>query len=174
MVDVSFPVSATAKACALGEKCLKPVLQALLLADHVYQDAGSGKRIVAGIFSRLLIKAKLPTAEIEHGGQKKQIAFGGLHAGSPYAYISLTDVFGSVPLSLRYVDLYDNTVLLQCDVTVECQDRLATVELTLPMPPLPTPHTGVYALELVCKDEPIGALRVVVDEMTIPEQPTDG
>ena len=31
----------------------KPVLQALVLADHVYQDKTTGKMVIAGTFNRL-------------------------------------------------------------------------------------------------------------------------
>ncbi len=39
-------------------------------------------------------------------------------------------------------------------------DRLATVEVSLPLPALPTPHAGVYALELLCGDVLLGSHRV--------------
>ena len=31
----------------------KPLLQALILADHVYQDAQTGKKVIAGTFNQL-------------------------------------------------------------------------------------------------------------------------
>ena len=47
---------------------------------------------------------------------------------------------------------------------VACDDPLATVELVLPVPPLPrTP--GHYALELLYKNELIGSHRVTVQEV---------
>jgi len=47
---------------------------------------------------------------------------------------------------------------------VSSDDPLKTVEAILPVPPLPTPHPGVYALELYCDDESLGALRVTAVE----------
>ena len=32
----------------------KPVLQAMVLADHVYQDRQTGKYIIAGTFSQII------------------------------------------------------------------------------------------------------------------------
>src|SRR5712672_2590530 len=32
----------------------KPVLQSLILADHVYEDKLTGKRIIAGVFNRII------------------------------------------------------------------------------------------------------------------------
>ena len=47
---------------------------------------------------------------------------------------------------------------------VACDDPLATVELVLPVPPLPrTP--GHYALELLYENELIGSHRVTVQEV---------
>src|SRR6478736_1940762 len=32
----------------------RPVLQSLILADHVYEDKLTGKRIIAGVFNRII------------------------------------------------------------------------------------------------------------------------
>jgi hypothetical protein len=87
---------------------------------------------------------------------------GGMKAGSPSAYISMTEVIGEMPFVLRYVDLQDNNVLMKCDFKVACKDPLETVEIAVPLPELPTPHQGVYALELLCGDELMGSMRVTV------------
>lgn len=146
---------------------VKPVLQALLLADRVYQDV-TGKKIIAGTFNRLLFSPKLhKPREVEVDGVKRQMIVGGMHAGSPYAFFSLTDVRGRIPCVLRYVDLEDDKVLLQAEFEVHCDDPLRTVEGVVPMPPLPATKAGVFALELLCGDEPIGSLRVIVEEIDI-------
>jgi hypothetical protein len=152
---------------------VKPTIQALLLADCVYQDV-SGKKIVAGIFHRLLFSKTLHQPKvIEDGGSKRVLIPGGVNAGSPYAYFCLTDVRGTIPCTIRYVDLKDERVLLHTNFTVKSDDPLAAVEGILPMPPLPTPHTGVYALELLCEDEPVGSLRIVVDEINEKQESAD-
>ena len=141
---------------------VKPVLQALLLADHVYQDKDTGKKIVAGIFNRMLRgKTEQEIEKLPSGEKVKHVLRG--QAGSPYAFISLTEIRGLLPFELRYVDLSDNRVCLRTTFTVDCKDPLATVELSLAMPRLPTPHEGVYALELLCNDEPLGSLRITVE-----------
>lgn len=84
--------------------------------------------------------------------------------GSPHAYLSVTDVHGEVKLALRYVQLDGNQVMFQTERTLKCDDPLATVEVVVPLPPLPL-ISGVFALEVLCDDELLGAHRIIVDEM---------
>jgi hypothetical protein len=150
---------------------IKPVLQALVLADHIYQDKSTGKMVIAGTFNRLLIikpsessGEKPNNIDMPHEGPRKL----GMHeicrTGSPYAYISLTGVHGSVPLELRYVDLLDNKLLFVIQFNVSCEDPLKSIEANVAIPPLPTPHAGAYALELLSNNELLGSHRIVVDE----------
>ena len=124
----------------------KPVLQALVLADNVYQDGRTGKMVIAGTFSKLWatqFPAKL--------GRTTQ------------AYICLTELQGSVTLSLRYLDLQTNELLLKSpDIVVNSENPLATVQLVTEVPPFPMPHEGFYVFELLAGDEPLGSLRIEV------------
>ena len=50
----------------------RPLLQALLVADHVYQDKDTGKKVIAGTFNSLSIsKAKVPPKEAEPGASAR-------------------------------------------------------------------------------------------------------
>jgi hypothetical protein len=159
---------------------MKPILQAMLVADHVYQDKFTGKMIVAGIFSHLGIIKKTaakpdqaipgePPAEPQNHGMSDKIkqihAKDVQRAGSPFCYINLTGVHGELPLELRYVDLLDNSVLIKMDFQVKCEDPLKNLEITIPIPPLPTPHSGSYVMELLSQGEPIGSHRITVTEV---------
>lgn len=142
---------------------MKPLLQALLLADRIYQDK-AGKHIIAGTFNKMVFAkgaAKPKTVEID--GEEKTIAPGGMQAGSPYVYISLTEIRGKINCVLRYVNLKQDQALIQTSFSIECDDPLKTVELVIPMPMLPQVK-GVHALELLCDDEPVGSHRVIVEE----------
>ena len=143
---------------------MKPVLQALLLADRIYQDT-TGKHIIAGTFNKMFfVKAGAKPKTVKINGEEKQLIPGGVQAGSPSAYISLTDVRGKVQCVLRYVNLEHDQPLFQTQFSIESPDPLRTVELVLPMPMLP--HVaGVHALELLCDDEPIGSHRIIVQEV---------
>ena len=54
---------------------MTPVLQALVVADRVYEDKGTGKKIIAGTFSRLFFKKPAPA------GQPIQIPPSGRRSG---------------------------------------------------------------------------------------------
>lgn len=148
---------------------MKPVLQALLVADHVYTDAVTGKKIVAGIFHRLLFRKTPPRAaqapiEEEEPGVQIQVSAGGHRAGSPFCYISLTDLHGPQEFELRYVDLANDLVLMKAGFEIQTDDPLATAEVTLPLPTLPSDKPGTFALELLWKNEPLGSHRIIVSE----------
>ena len=71
---------------------MKPVLQALVLADKVYHDRQTGKKIIAGTFNAIVKgKIKVPVKELADGS-KIPMMLGGISMGCPEAYISLTDV----------------------------------------------------------------------------------
>ncbi len=143
---------------------MKPVLQALLLADRIYRDT-TGKHIIAGTFNKMLfVKRGAEPKTVEIDGEEKQLIPGGMQAGSPSVYISLTDVRGKIQCILRYVNLKQNKALFQTQFSIECADPLKTVEVVLPLPMLPQ-MAGVHALELLCDDEPIGSHRIIVEEL---------
>lgn len=148
---------------------MKPVLQAILLADHVYQDRFTGKFVVSGIFSAIA-QATASPQQLQHAAVAGDVLAPGMKAGSPTAYLSVTDVKGPVELTLRYADLVDNSILIQATIQLQCDDPLQTIELRIPLPELPIPHPGTYALELLCDEEMLGAHRVRVVSLTPGEQ----
>jgi hypothetical protein len=151
---------------------MKPVLQALIVADHVYQDQQTGKKVICGTFNNFRFSKKPPVSEVQNpDGTKRTVIMGGTQSGSPYAYISLTDVCEGTKLLLRFVNLEKNEVLFGTEVVVSNVNRLTTVELILPLPRLPIQETGSYALELVCDDEMIGSCRIMAENMDEKEEP---
>lgn len=145
-----------------------PVLQALLLADHAYKDAQTNKHIVVGIFNRVFVTKNPPTLNVEHQGQMRPMLIGGMQSGSPYAYFSLTEVNGTIPLELRFVDLDEDKILLHTSLQVAANSKLDTVEGILPLPMLPIPpRRGVYSLELLSNNELLGSVRLVAEEIVI-------
>ena len=146
---------------------MKPVLQALLVADHVYIDKVTGKKVVAGIFHRLWFKKaqRVPEINAEQGTIKIEIPASGHQSGSPFCYISLTELRGKQPLALRYVRLDDYKVIFRTEFTIECQNPLETIAIVFPLPVLPTHTPGIFALELLWNEEPLGSHRLIVEEL---------
>lgn len=145
---------------------MKPVLQALVVADRVYEDKATGKKIIVGTFSRLRFQQR----RVSPGGSM-EIPIMGHQAGSPFAYVSLTDIHEQAELSVRYVrlDLDDghpeDPIFRTNVITIECPDKIATVELIVPLPMLPL-VPGVFAIEVMCEDEILGAHRIVIADET--------
>lgn len=127
----------------------KPTLQALVLADQVYVDARTGKKIISGTFSNLWAKT-----------------FPASFGRSTWAYVCLTEVQGTVPITLRYTDLANNEVLLGTkEISVQSDNPLASHELIVEVPPFPMPHAGVFVFEVYAGDEAIGSLRITASEL---------
>lgn len=124
----------------------KPVLQAVVLADHVYVDAQSGKKIIAGTFNEL-----------------QASEFPSQFPRSTFAYLCLTDLRTRTTLDLRYVDLETGEVLMQLDqIPVSATSPLDSAELIVEVPEFPMPRPGSYAMEVICCNEILGFLRVNV------------
>lgn len=157
---------------------MKPILQALLVADHVYVDATTNKKIVTGIFHRMMFGPALveqPEQPEQPGGgepnesttvvpRKIQVPLSGHQSGSPFCYISLTEVRGKQPFVLRYVRLNDEKAIFQTEFQLECNDPLRTIELVFPLLKLPSDKVGYFALELLWNHEPLGCHRISVEE----------
>jgi hypothetical protein len=149
---------------------VKPILQALLIADHVYHDKATGKKIVAGIFRNLYFQTASPQPSAEAGDQNQQtkivrVAASGQRAGSPFCYISLTEIHGEQKFELRYVDLKDDKPLIQTTFSAKAASPVDTVEAILPLPALPVGKAGTFSFELLWHNEQIGAHRIRVIEI---------
>lgn len=123
---------------------ITPIIQALLLADNVYTDAETGKRVIAGVFDSIMLP-EIP----------------GHFPQDTCVYVSLTAVRGEIDVMLRYVDLDTDEVLIEHGPTkLSSDDPVASLDFFAPMPPLPVPHEGVFALEVHVGEELIGMLRI--------------
>jgi hypothetical protein len=146
---------------------VKPVLQALVLADRVYTDS-TGKKIIAGTFTHFWFSKSPVHKEVEQpDGTKRRLVAGGLQAGSPWVFLSLTDVCQGTKLLLRFVNIGKQETLFSTEVTVDSKDRLATIEVVLPLPMLPIGEPGTFAFEVMCDGDLLGSYRIVAAEMKI-------
>lgn len=116
---------------------MKPVLKAFILADHVYADLDTRKKVIAGTFNRIYADS-FPAAFV----------------GPSCVYLSLTDARGQFCITIHYVDLNNDEVLLEAKSNmISADDPLAVIELGIQVPPLPLPHEGEYAFEVYASDE---------------------
>lgn len=144
---------------------MKPLLQSILVADHIYTDAATGKKIITGVFHNLgFVSPKAMEEHVEREGAVP-IPKAGFGAGAPFAYISMTDVRGEQEFALRYVDLSDESVLFEFGLRITSTDPLQTNEAVIPLPKLPANTDGVFALELLWNEEPLGSFRIQVKEI---------
>jgi hypothetical protein len=152
-----------------GRHAVKPVLQALVIAEHIYQDI-TGKKVIAGTFNRVNFTRKPLTRQIERpDGSQAMILPGGMQSGSPFAYVNLTDVHENTKLLFRFVNLTKNEVLFVNEAVVSSKDRLQSIELVLPLPLLPIHEEGVYAFEVVSEGEILGTYRIAAEEIKTEE-----
>jgi len=151
----------------------RPSLQAMVLADQIYQDRSTGKFIIAGTFRGVLLGQQntIPASSDSAVTDGRQFVGSVIRSGSPYLYIALVDVHGEVPLDLKFVDLSDASVLLEAQFVVVAVDPVSVAEYCVPMPPLPITKVGSYSLDLLYDNEILGAWRVVVKGFA--EQPGD-
>ncbi len=142
----------------------KPVLQAMVLADHVYQDRLTGKFVIAGTFGTVILRSAQAAAALaapRQEGERVKIREVS-QAGSPYLYLALTEVHGNLPLHLRYMDLSDSSLLFEAEMVLTANDPVGTAEYCIPLPALPTHKTGVFSLDLLYNEELLGSWRIVI------------
>lgn len=122
-----------------------PVLQALVLADHIYTEE-SGKRIICGTFSQIWC-SRFP-AFLER---------------PTWAFVVLADAIGIAILQLRFVHLKDNRVLMQSpEIRIRSENRLMPIDLAIQIPPFPLPEEGAYGVECYVDKTLIGSVRLQV------------
>jgi Family of unknown function (DUF6941) len=120
---------------------IKPSLQALWLADEVVPNPVDGKVTVSGIFDQITVRP-------------------GTDFTSPASlFFALRDVHGKVELTLLYVDLANNEVLVERKLSVQ-GTPLLTTDVCVSLPRIPVPHAGCYAWELHWENEMLGASRL--------------
>jgi hypothetical protein len=151
---------------------VKPVLQALVLADRIYIDRQTGKKVIAGTFNRILFSPTPPQKVVEKpDGKQQTLVLGGMQLGSPWVYISLTDICNEARLTIHFLNVKKNLVLLSTEQVVKCDDRLKTEELVLALPALPVGEPGEYALEVLCEGVILGWHRIIAQELKVEGDP---
>ncbi len=140
---------------------MKPKVQAILLADHVYKDEFTGKYIVSGIIDTYLFNPNPPPTPKNESGD---IPLDMQLAGAPYVYVNLTEFNGKFNFELRYLSLTQDQVIAAFAFEMTSYDPLKTVQFALAFPSVPKVEDTI-ALELLCDGEVIGSQRIVVTKL---------
>ena len=119
-------------------------VNALLLADHIYRDAGTGKFVIAGTFHDMHVE-RCPTT------------FG----RSVGLFVSLSEVERELQLGVEVLAPEHEVVLTRAPVSVPGGD---TLDLGLELPPLPLPRPGRYVVRLTGDGAPLSELALTVSE----------
>ena len=123
----------------------KPVLKALVLADHLYRDARTGKWIIAGTFTQVM-GIKLP-----------------IELTSSWVYLSLTDFRGQCQVELEINYDPENRVLARTKpISVQTESPLQTAEVSIPLPKIAFKMPGAYSINVLHDGEILGSHRITV------------
>jgi hypothetical protein len=141
---------------------LRPHVQAILVADRVYVDEQTKKKIIVGIFRTLQKNSIKPTLS-DNNTRQIEIPSHGMDSGSPWAFISITNIRDADTFALHYIDLLDDRIYLEVKFSVsKPASPTQVVDIVIPLPRLPIPErkTGVCELALIWRKEPIGRFKV--------------
>ena len=134
-----------------------PVLQALVIADRIYTDHPTGKRIICGTFSKIFSRE-----------------FPSVTSFSAFAFILLVDVIGEFVLQLRFVSLHDNQILMESNpMRIQSNDPLTPLDIVVQIPPFPLPRAGIYSFECWTDETMIGSVRIQVAKLPSKEDSND-
>lgn len=128
---------------------MKPLVNALLLADHVHVDHATGKITILGTFDRIHVRE-----------------FPGVHHG-PWLYANLSDFTGTHTFAMRFVRDSDGQQLA-VSKPIEIKhgrDKLRHREIALKLPPLQFAHPGTYALQILWDGDWIGELKMRAEKL---------
>lgn len=129
---------------------MKPIVLAMVLADHYYRDSNTGKSIVAGTFNSINC-SDFPTKH-----------------GNCAIYISLTDiaVAGTLQLIFKKADGEFSMNLPEWQVDVP-NERHSVVEIGGNIAGLPLPEAGIYEFLVIWNGSEIASRRLIANKVEI-------
>ena len=115
-------------------------LRALLLADHIYREEGSGKHVIAGTFHQLNLSA-----------------FPATFGRSVGVFISFCGVAGTAAVDVAFIEVASGETLMRTgSMAILCDDPERPVDLAVEVPPLPLPRPGQYIFRLTVNNNVLG------------------
>ncbi|MBI1913611.1 MAG: hypothetical protein HYS12_02480 [Planctomycetes bacterium] len=141
----------------MSEQQNAPLALALIVADHITRDLGTGKLSVHGIFNAI-----------------GALSFPWTHP-SIMVYGALTDGrLGKTPIMLRLVDAEEERPpVVEAPGEVDFPDPFAIVEFVLALNGVVFPEAGEYRLQLHGAGTPLLERRILVVPVPTPQDPPD-
>ena len=125
-----------------------PYPLAMVVADAIWRDPGTGKRTILGCFSSIAAK--------EFPAIHPQLA----------VYVALTDGRGTVPFKIQMVDIDEEAEpIFQAEGEVEFTDPRIMVEMDFHFGGITLPHPGEFRIQLVASGEFLLERRIVVQQL---------
>lgn len=104
-----------------------PKCKAFLLCDQTIVEAGTGKVSIIGVFGQFVLQG-IPD-----------------HTTPCMAFLQLTSGIGQYDIVVEVHEFQDNTVIGRgLGIGVSWPDKLQTLNVIIPVPPIPILHEGVY------------------------------
>ena len=124
-----------------------PYALALVIADAIHRDPGTGKRTILGCFSSIYARE-----------------FPATHPALA-VYIAVTEGRGVVPIKVRMVDVDDEKdPIFEVEGEANFQDPRMVMDMDLFIPNLVFPEPGEYRIQLFASGEPLLERRIMVLE----------
>lgn len=132
-----------------------PVLQSILLAERVYIDTQSDRKVLAGTFHDLVLE-RIP----------------GLFDTGAYLYLAVREIKGTCILQVEFVDCGANKTLLEFDpIPIHAVGSLETIDIVIALPPLSIPDAGLYSFDIFSDNHFLGAFRLTVSAEPVEPAP---
>lgn len=130
-----------------------PVLVATLICDVAVADPTSGKKNIIGIFDRIYV-SKFPA--------KRPMSL----------YLKVADAAGNYELETRYVQISTGKALAKATGKLNARDKLSSMDMILPFPPLPIPEPGRYEFQIWANSMFLGS--TFIDVVTVVRPQAEG
>jgi len=109
----------------------RPLLHSIVMCDHVYRDAGSGKFYLLGTFTNMMVR--------EFPGISPQIGF----------YISASHWITEQHLNIHVVKESIDVIVKMPGILVPKQEHNVKIEFGGNLPPFPIKEAGRYGIQVL-------------------------
>ncbi len=129
---------------------IAPYTLAMVIADAIWRDPGTGKRTILGCFSSIAA-TEFPTVH-------PQLV----------VYVAITDGRGDTPIKLQLVDAEEEgEPIFQAESEVQFKDPRSIFEMEFHFRAIPFPHPGEYRIQLFASGGFLLERRILVQQIPV-------